>query len=215
MDRPSNSGRPLDPLALVRIPGKTADIAAVAKMPRPALALLAGTQTPRQYLDALLKAGMFADAIRFLAFALPVREAVWWGCLCLRLTHADPEQSVNLAARWVIEPTEAHRQEAEKVANQTTAAGWLARAVAWTGGSLLPPSQPVLKPRPELPHQAVLASLSLALHAVAPDKVEQTHRHALVMGIHVARGNHLWPAPGRPVPERRSSTGFGPRPRVS
>jgi hypothetical protein len=160
---------------------------------------------------------MYSEALRFLAFALPPREAVWWACLCVRLTRPDlpapQEQAVNAAVRWVIEPTEPHRQAAEPLAATSSSAGYAAKAVAWTGGSLLPPSLKPLKPGPALPHEAALAAVSLAVTAAAPDKVSQARRHALALGLHVARGKHLWaPEPNAPTP---SAPGVRPRARFS
>src|ERR671916_119514 len=70
-----------------------------------ALGLLAEDQTPRQFLDALVENGEFHDAVRFLAYALPKREAVWWACLCARAASgANPPASIlaalNAAKAW-------------------------------------------------------------------------------------------------------------------
>ena len=46
--------------------------------------LLRDGQTPAQFLDVLIEKQQFPDAVRFLAHALPKREAVWWACLCSR-----------------------------------------------------------------------------------------------------------------------------------
>ncbi|MFO0846543.1 MAG: hypothetical protein U0797_29940 [Gemmataceae bacterium] len=202
MDRQPKAGPTTphpDPLALSRVPAKSAgEACAATKLPGPALALLQEEHTPRQYLDSLLGAGLFAAAVRFLAFALPAREAVWWACLCVRLTRpgmaVEEEKAANAAARWVVEPTEARRQEAERLARQDTPGGWVAKAVAWTGGSLAPPPAPPVKPRPEMPSHAVAAALAMALNGVAPPRVEVAHRQALALGAHVARGKHLWAA---------------------
>jgi hypothetical protein len=223
MDRPSNPGLPLDPLALTRVPAKiAAPVAVPAKLPPAALALLTKDETPRQFLDALLAREMFPEAIRFLAFALPVREAIWWACQCVRYAKPElpnpQELALRAATRWVVQPTEAHRREAESAADTRSAAGYAAKAVAWTGGSLLPPSLPVLKPGPGMPHDGVAAAITLAVTGVAPDKVKEARRHALVLGINVAKGKHLWAPPAAntpPAPTRPPSQhGLAPRPRT-
>ena len=43
-----------------------------------AKALLDDKQTPRQFLQLLGKQQLYSDAVRFLAHALPKREAIWW-----------------------------------------------------------------------------------------------------------------------------------------
>jgi hypothetical protein len=199
MERQAKHGPGPDPLALARVLAKSAgEACALAKLPPPALALLAAEQTPRQFLDALLMRELYPEAIRYLAFALPAREAVWWACLCVQLAQpelpAAQQQALHAAARWVAEPTEAHRHAAEPLAATSSAAGYAAKAVAWTGGSLLPPSLKPLKPGPTLPHEAACASVSLAVASASPDRVSEARRHALALGVHVARGKHLWPA---------------------
>lgn len=221
MDRQSTH----DQLALIRVPAKTAtEASALAKLPPPALALLTPEQTPRQFLDALLMHDLYPEAARFLAFALPPREAVWWGCLCVRLTQPAPpppqEQALSAATRWAVEPTEPHRQAAEALATTSSAAGYAAKAVAWTGGSLLPASMKPLKPGPELPHEAVFAAVSLAVTSVAPDQVSEARRHALALGVNVAKGKHLWPnqeveRQAQTTPPARSPSGVRPRPRFT
>ena len=53
------------------------------------LALLRDDPTPLEFLDALIAHERFADAIHFLAHAIPKREAVWWGCLCIKLAGGE------------------------------------------------------------------------------------------------------------------------------
>src|SRR5262245_21070437 len=118
MVNPTQQGRAGEPFALARVPAKlAAPLAAQAKLPPPALALVTTEATPRQFVDALVRREMHADAIRFLAFALPGREAIWWACQCVRYTKpvlpAPQEQALVAATRWVIDPSDARRQEAE------------------------------------------------------------------------------------------------------
>ena len=87
------------------------DIARQAKLSEKAEALLTGAATPAAYLGALMEAGLDADAVRFLAFALPKREAVWWACLAARdalATDNRPEVAACLdsAEAWVYRPDE-------------------------------------------------------------------------------------------------------------
>ncbi|MEJ7639474.1 MAG: hypothetical protein WKF75_16235 [Singulisphaera sp.] len=60
--------------------------------------LLREDQTPRQFLDVLIENGEFPDAVRFLAYALPKREAVWWACLCARTASGPNPPAPILAA---------------------------------------------------------------------------------------------------------------------
>src|SRR3954471_5602169 len=77
--------------------------------------LLSDDLTPRQFLALLEKKQQFPDGARFVANALPKREAVWWACQCARLV-LDPEApEVQLAAiegaeAWAADPSEERRR---------------------------------------------------------------------------------------------------------
>lgn len=224
IDAVSDQGGESPPL--VRAPARSAaEVCAYAMPSAEALALLDKQQTPREYLDLLLTKERFGDAIRFLAFALPWREVVWWGCLCVR--HSAPalpspqEEALGAAVRWVIDPSESHRLDAERLADTSTASGYLARAVAWTAGSMLPPGMPIVPPGPDLPHRGVEAAVTFAVTSAPPNQMKESYRHALALGIQVARGRYLWtdrpqgtsedhgPAPeasGRRVPSTRGDS---------
>ena len=51
-----------------------------------AAATAAGAPDAAAALLRIVQAGMMADAARFMAHALPKREAVWWACMCARAT---------------------------------------------------------------------------------------------------------------------------------
>ena len=80
------------------------------------LQLLTDQDSPGDYLDKLLSAGRYPDAARFLARALPHREAVWWACVCAQsgIDGADSDQktALSVAEAWVFKPTEENRQSA-------------------------------------------------------------------------------------------------------
>ena len=54
------------------------------ELSEPGQRLLDDRITPLQFVSRLIEIECFADAVSFLAHALPKREAVWWGCLCAR-----------------------------------------------------------------------------------------------------------------------------------
>src|ERR1035438_5097774 len=68
---------------------KTVEISAAAELGEEALALLRPDLQPPDYITLLMDNRLFADAVRFLAHALPKREAVWWGWVCARRTAGD------------------------------------------------------------------------------------------------------------------------------
>jgi hypothetical protein len=112
--------------------------------------LLRDGMGPREFVEALLANKQYAAGIDFMAHALPSREAVWWGCLCLQhacgssLSTKD-KAAAKAALQWVLQPNEENRAAAKapaEAAGPASPAGALARAAHWTGGSLGPPNGP-------------------------------------------------------------------------
>src|ERR1043165_1843595 len=56
------------------------------------------TIAPAPFLEQLLSKSLLNDAVQFLAFALPKREAVWWACLCARSEVRESTPAPVLAA---------------------------------------------------------------------------------------------------------------------
>ena len=78
-----------------------------------ARALLTPGQEPAAFLELLRKHELWPDAVRFLAFALTPRQAVWWACLCVR--HSLGISTAERAAlRAAVEP----RARAERRAKE-------------------------------------------------------------------------------------------------
>jgi hypothetical protein len=175
-----------------------ADLAKTLSLSDPGKALLTPTLTPRQFLDALIAAGRHDDAIRFLAVALPRREAVWWGLVCVKgvlKTLPDPQAKALAAAeRWVKDPSEANRRSAgaaAEVAGYGTAPGGLAAGAFWSGGSMAPPNVPPVPPRDDLTGLAVGGALLLA--AIAdPTTADASRGRFLALGADVATGKSKW-----------------------
>lgn len=187
-----------DSLELTKLGPKTlAEVAALARLSPEAVALAQSKPTPRQYVDALLAQKAFSDVLRFLAMALPVREGIWWGSLCLKTAAGDEpniQPVLTASVTWILQPTEEHRQAAALLSTGKTADAYLARAIAWTGGSLTPQGLPVVAPGPDMPLHALAAAIQLAV-TLDTKKIEENRRKFLVMGIRIARGKHLWPIP--------------------
>lgn len=165
--------------------------------------LLTPTATPRGFLEVLDDRGQHSSALSFLAHALPARDAVWWGCLCLRhaasapLPPADAE-ALKAVAEWVLEPVESRRVAAAAAAAKAgvgTPAGILATAVQWTGGSLAPPDPriPEVPPGPWLPAKAVSGALLLASARAEPTKIAGVQKTFLQLGMDLAEGRVTWP----------------------
>jgi hypothetical protein len=174
------------------------DIARQAKLSEKAEALLAGATTPAAYLGALMAAGLDADAVRFLAFALPKREAVWWACLAARdalATDNRPEVAACLAAveAWVYRPDEEKRRQTLPLAEAIgfeTPAGYAALAAYWSGGSIAPPDAPEVSPDPSLTPTMAGAAVLVAATKPDPIKAPTKHRLAIARAVDIANGGN-------------------------
>jgi hypothetical protein len=180
--------------------------------------LLREAQSPREFLTALAANKRYAPAIDFLAHALPPREAIWWGCLCLQQARASQLPPVEAAAckaavAWVLDPSESNRQAAKspaEAAKLSTPAGGLAMAATWTGGSLAPPMSnsnpkvpppPPVPPGPFVPAKVVAGAILLAAAKADPVRILDTQRQFVELGVGVAEGRFVWPE----VPKRSAS----------
>jgi hypothetical protein len=182
-----------------KVTATTADVCRRFKLSDAAAALRRDGLSPRQFLDLLVQAQHFPDAVRFLAHALPKREAVWWACQCARLTSGPgaPEKlaALEAAEKWAIEPTEEHRRAclpAAEAADFGTPAGCAAIAAFWSGGSLAPPDLPAVPPKDELAPGAVANAILLAAVATESEKAPETYTRFLALGANVAAGTTAW-----------------------
>ncbi len=160
--------------------------------------LLAPELTPAAYVRLLIDGELYADAVRFLARALPKREATWWACLCARSALGEnpaPElvKALELAEQWVQRPTEEHRRLTYPAAQASQfghPAGWAAMAAFWSGGSMAPPDVPVVPPADNLTAKAVAGAVMLAAVQTEPEKAEAKYRRFLEQGIDIAGGGN-------------------------
>jgi hypothetical protein len=186
-------------------PPTAADVCRLFKLKPPAAKMLTPNLTPQQFFGQLVEAGHLADARRLLAHSLPPRRAVWWASLCLhhsagRKPLPTPAEEVAFAAagRWIVEPTEANRRTAEKTgwaAKPTTAAGILAMAAFLSGGSMSRPGLPPVHPEAHICGRLCGVVVYLASVRFDPARYKQHLRQYLAVGLDVARGHLLPPAP--------------------
>lgn len=171
------------------------DVAKPLSLSEKAVQLLAPGLTPRQFFDILVSVPLPDDAIRFLAAALPKREAVGWGVICVKTVLPKPPEpaatkALAVAETWVKDPSEANRQAAGAAADSAgygTTMGCLAAGACWSGGSLTPPHlQPVL-PRDDLTGTAITGALLLA-SVLDPDGPEPAKLKFLALGADIAAG---------------------------
>jgi hypothetical protein len=172
--------------------------------------LLTDVLSTRGYLDVLAGRGLYADAIKVLAHAMPKREGVWLACLCAaEAVGPEPSPSsasaLEAARAWVIDPTDANRRAAfpeAEAAGMGTPAGCAAASAYFSGGSLAPPDLPAVPPPEHVTARLVAAALTLAAVIKEPEKASEKFAAFLRIGLEVAAGQRPWP---QSAPERAAS----------
>ena len=183
--------------ALTKVQASTAaEVCRLYELDPEAAALLDEKSTPASFIERLMAEQRFADAARFLAYALPKREAVWWACLCARAvtspeTSPDNVAVLDAAEAWVYKPVDENRRKAMALAEKTpmdTSASWAAVAAFWSAGSMAPEDAPVVPPGEELTGAAVSGAVILAAVQTEPENAPEKFARFLTQGLDVARG---------------------------
>jgi len=154
---------------------------------------------PVAYLNALMEQNLYVDAVRFLARALPKREATWWACLSARCTvneKSPPEliTALTAAEAWVFSPTEPNRRKshtAAQAANFDNAASWAAMAAFWSEGNMAPEDVPAVVPPPDnLSSKAVAGAVMLSAVQTQPEKADEKYVFFIEQAIDIANGGN-------------------------
>jgi hypothetical protein len=132
---------------LIKIPTRTAaEVCKECELEPATKPLLESAKTPAEFLQALEKKPFTGEALKFLAYALPEREAVWWLCQSARLVEGSLNsaelQALAAAEKWVKDPSASNKSAAQKAAgntDKTGPGGWAAQAAAWSQDSNGPP----------------------------------------------------------------------------
>jgi hypothetical protein len=179
-----------------------AGIGAAACLSPDALKLLEQGSRCRAFIRQLMAAGCEVDAVKFLAHALPRREAVWWGCMVVRLIAgaslppgSAPDAALRAASRWVVDPSKPNERasgQAGKAAGDGTPAGCLALAAYWNGGDIGPPGAPEVAPEPRITAMSVANGVLLAVFQSPPAQVRQASHQAAALAFGVAEGRYRW-----------------------
>lgn len=186
-------------------PRTTIELLAFAELSDDAQAIVAGAPASppqRGFVATLLERELFADAVRFLAHALPRREAVWWAWVCARkVAGVEPTPEIKAALdateRWIMQPTEETRRQAmffAEVAEFGTPAGAAALSAFLSSGSLAPPEAPLVPPGEFMTAKAVAGSVTLAAVLTEPERAEEKFREFVRLGLEVADRTKLWAA---------------------
>ncbi|RLT95011.1 DUF6931 family protein [Ketobacter sp.] len=155
-----------------------------------------GALPPADFIDQLLQSNFYFDAVKFLAHALPKREAIWWACLAVKKTlpadaPAPQQAALNAAEQWAIQPTEENRQLAKAWSEKTqqkSAASWAATAAFWSGGSMAKPGEPDMPAPPFLYAHAVAGAISMAAFSPEPDNAAEQYQRFIRQALDLAAG---------------------------
>jgi hypothetical protein len=145
------------------------------------------------YLRALADSGALNKAIAFCAYLLPRREAIWWGCRCLRnLAPSIPspeEELLKAAEDWVEVPEEDRRIAALTLGMRSShnwPSTWLALAAGWSGGNILLGINATAQAPPHQTAKAVRAAMAVAISRLAPAERAKGMRACVDVGIRLA-----------------------------
>ncbi|MEX1232596.1 MAG: FHA domain-containing protein [Planctomycetaceae bacterium] len=154
---------------------------------------------PDVFISELKQRHFTKEAVQFLAYALPKRDAVWWTCLCVR--HANPElnetkrQVLDLVERWVREPNDDLRHEIMAQASKSdmqSSSDWAGVSAFWSGGSIAPKGSPAVEAADDLAGKAVSGAVLIASTEQTPRQVESLREAFIDLGLEIAKGQHLW-----------------------
>ena len=147
----------------------------------------------RAHYDALRAGNQRSAALQYLGHALPRLEAIAWAARIVADTAAaDPpprraRHALDVALRWLEEPTEAHRRaagDAAEAISQPVAERLLASAVFFSGGSIVAANAaPVVPPEHVAARYAVGAIDEATRRATDPVAAIET---ALMLGERIA-----------------------------
>jgi hypothetical protein len=194
---------------LTHVTAKTAaEVTARYELEEPAEAVLTEQQTPIEFLNALTDKQLFVDACRFLAQALPKREAVYWAWLCAAPAPKGKkpdlaDTALIIAEKWVLKPSQElcyQAKEASDAVGLKVPAGLAALAVFFSGESMTPPDLAAIPPPPHLTGVTAANTVILSVLLDDPKKANDNYRQVLDTGLEVARGDKRWKEEPPPEP---------------
>ncbi len=160
------------------------------------------TQTADVFLAMLIERELYSDAIRFTAYKLDKRDAIWWATLCLwdnqRQTTAPEVDAVFQAiVQWLQSPNDTGRRAVEAASREVglnSPLGMLGQAVYFSEGSISLPDCPEVSPEPYATAKQVASAVLLASKkAKRPDyTAADIQRRYLVLAAAVEQGQLPW-----------------------
>jgi pSer/pThr/pTyr-binding forkhead associated (FHA) protein len=164
----------------------------IADLGDDAKALIRDDLTPPEFAAELVEKELLEDAVRFVAYALCKRDAVQWGCACVREglgeLGEDDAAALDIAETWVKEPNDGNRRQAQAAAEKlehATPASWVAMGAFFSEGSVAPPDTPAVPPAPHLTGHCVAGAVMLAAVDKEPENASEKFRQFVTAGVNV------------------------------
>jgi hypothetical protein len=184
------AGPAAPPLGRVKT-AAAAEILARYEPSKDAAALADDKLAPYPYVERLLDAQLFEDAIAFLAYALPRREALAWAHGCAQeVTPADAKKelvaALAAAEKWIAAPADEDRRAAMVAAEAATYGnpqGCPALSVFFSEGSMSPPDCPPVPVGEWFCARTVAASVHLACLARGPEHARPLAQDFATRGV--------------------------------
>jgi hypothetical protein len=202
---PADSGGP----ATTQASPPSASAAAIAQhcatagLAPEAVELVRDDHGPQDFVAVLAEHEQHADAVRFLAHALPRREAIFWAWSSARkaLEPGEPAPPIRAAleatGRWIAEPTDENRRpmyEIAEAADIGTPAGCTALSVFLSGGSIAPPEVQAVEPDYYAAAKAIAGAVILAAVSREPEKAPEKFADYIAHGLQIGQRVGLWAA---------------------
>ena len=156
-----------------------------------ARAQLRDAESPKQFIERLLLHELLVDATYVVAFLMPARQAIWWGCVCIDQAQqgkhrfrARPDALARVVS-WVADPTVRNRLAASDFARavgNNDPIGSLAKAA----------SHGLDEQRCDNPAPHPFRSHRLTGNAVRACGADGRLPSLLAIGLRMLEGDHRW-----------------------
>lgn len=147
-----------------------------------------------QFLDTLLNWELYSDATYSLAYAMPSRLSVWWGCVCIDfVNHGEKpkfrrySKALAQTVAWVSDPSESNRlavRQAGQTIPYSNPHGPLTKAAGW---GIDDGASAYRGPDPFATHRAIGYAIKTCGHG-------QRLPELLAIGLKLLDGAHRWDA---------------------
>lgn len=113
------------------------------------------------FVDRLMKSNLADDAVRYIAGVLPASIAVRWAMEVADASRLETSSLRDAISTWIDDPSEPARRTVQNLLSVEpcdNVTKWIAQAVVYSGGSLAPDGQPIIKPPPHLSAVAIVTA---------------------------------------------------------